>query len=174
MLFGIALVVMVLLCLLNTMTALQTVGAYKFADLDGMFDCLVRLSPFWVFGYIFNIFAVASDFTFLGFVMCFPCRFALFALLILSMGHLSCVGLLVCFTTLLALRPKAVCRAAIFVKRRQWFGFLAAPTSFCYDFNSHFCLLVRRLWSEPVAAQTAVGLFYNSTYLSYVNKIQEK
>lgn len=66
------------------------------------------------------------------------------------------------FHTYFALIQIVVFHIDIFIKFIKPFCLFAFCASFRYDFSSHFCLLIRRLWLEPVAAHTAVGSFYYS------------
>ncbi len=57
-------------------------------------------------------------------------------------------------------RIKPIFSSSIFTKFRNWSDLFAVRTSFRYTLLSHFRLLIRRFWLEPVAARTAVGSSY--------------
>ena len=65
-------------------------------------------------------------------------------------------------------RIKTIYLLFIFVKFTNSLNFLALRASLCFNWFRHGFFLIKKLCSEPVAAHTAVGLFYNNTILKGV------
>jgi len=178
--------VMVMFCLVATGT-FQAIGSRQLTTPDGIFYSPTSFNPFWVILGIFvaihlPFFALIIAFSckqgfyasritgcciliFFGCSMSFLCSFAHIAFPIKLPNsfaffclHTIFYGLL---GTVLAIRLKSVFGSSILTKLRERFNFFAFGTSFRYDLLSHFRLLVRRFWLEPVAVHTtAVGSLY--------------
>ncbi len=140
MLFGIALVMMIMFCLLGTIFTLQVSWMCESAGSDRIGDSRPCLNPIWV--------------SQLGVSAGFPIsEFSLFRVAILV------PALEMAFFTL---TTNTSFFSFIFEKLRHRFDLFAMRTSLCYNRFSHFCFSRKQDWLEPVEARTSVGSFYNN------------
>ena len=187
---GIALVVVIYLCLCGAIMTLQGINWRQFASLNGVFYSILCLTSFGMANLKAKCFFSINNFTlftltisllrcftflalsiaflissaFLTLLMTFVCSSAFFSLIIASPCGFAFFALVILFATNFTIRPIAVFCSTVFIKFRQRFDFFAFGTSFRYDFGSHNRLLYRRLRLEPVAVYTtAVGSLYNMT-----------
>ncbi len=140
---GIAQVVMILLCLLGTIRALQGISTRQFTDSNSV---IYSSFSFLAFGTsnteTFNCFAMSS-FSFLALMIAFIGCFAFLSFLIFYLMR---------YLARLTIMLKSIFLTSVFVKFRNLFILLTFRTSFRYDFSSHNQLLISWLRLEPVAA----------------------
>ena len=137
---GVALVVMVILCLLGAVMALQSVGSGQLAGSDSFIYSILRPLAF----------GMTKAILFLGISSFFALfvtptgNFTLLALFVASLGTLAFVSftilLHILFFTGLALEMKAIFAVAVFVKLRERLNLFAMTTSFGYALLSHLIL----------------------------------
>ena len=167
MVFSVAFVMMVFFCWSRTIETKQVFGR-QYALISNIrtynLSSLVGNLAFFAMGIFF-----ICLFPFFALSITFPNNFAFFTLLVSLVYIFELQSILPVFLlfpeTYFTLIVKPVFPNAVLVKFRQWFDLFAMTTLFCYDLFRHLLLLVRSNCLEPVAAQTAVGLFYAMTNL---------
>lgn len=169
--FGISFPVVVLLCLLGAIIALEGIGSGQFAISDSVAYSLVRLNQLRMNNFISFRTISGSDFIFLCLLIFLKCfEISCFTFLTLSITFLECFisfALIVFFLAGFTIMLKSF--SFMFVKLRNWFDLLAFITIFCLNCLRHNRLLYRRLMLEPVAVHTiAVGSFYYKLSVGFI------
>ena len=174
MLFGIAIVVVVMLCLFATRTSFGS-NLGQSTSLDSNCYSLTSHFLFWMLRYIllFCEFAFFALPVFLGrqfpFCTCVPLgpdKFALCALAVFSKGFKdTCVSFSrfwIFPATYFTRRAQRVRFVIILAKLRSRLNFLALRALFCYDLLRHGFSLIKKLCFEPSRNQLPCG--FSSLY----------
>lgn len=187
----IALMMVILFCLCRAEMAWKDIGSGQFTISNGMIHSGYRFTAFGMTRIILIFVGLAffaakitfltcltfcalgitsfSFFAFFTLSIAISVSFAFFALPIALLRSFEFFGLMVSFlilfvglmSTYFAVALKPIFCGAGFAKFRKRFDFFAFATSFRHDFSSHFRLLYRRLWLEPIAPPIGVfGSFY--------------
>ncbi len=143
MFFFVAFMVMILLGGIGTVIAQLSIGTWQFTSFNGYHYGSFGFNIIRIANIETILFSAISGFAFIALLIALSGSFALFTLLIITVYN---------FPASLATHLEPIFSVPVFVKFRNQKCLFASGTLFGYDLSSHFCLLVRRLWSEPVAA----------------------
>lgn len=163
MFFGIAIVVVIILCLCWTVVALQGIGPRQFAISDSVINSIVSFSASRVSSVVFFKISSSIDSTFFAVSITFLTDTAFLALSITFLNGLAFLGLTIKFLAGFTSMVKSIFSTTIFMKFRDRFNLFAFVTSFCYDCfrHSRFSLNVKRFMLEPVEGYApSVGSLY--------------
>ena len=162
-LFGIAFVVMVMLCLRRTAMAFKSIGSWQFTRINSVINGIYSFNSFRVskfpapisnFILFASIIAIRGSLTFL----CFAISFLSFAL-----GLFCFISLRVSPMADYAVTSISTWPAVVSMKLRNGFNLFAFSTGLCYDLLRHRFFLIKKLCLEPVSGHNpASGLFYYS------------
>lgn len=152
---------MILLRRFKTKIALERCDFRHFAGKYGIIYGLFGFVIMWIFFFTTGIYATEHFSSSLGTSIILDLGSSFLCLCISSqIGFVVFSSMIfwpTCFTAILI----ATFPVLSFIKFRNGFGLLAFTALFRYSFSSHFRLLNRRLWLEPVSGYVPVsGLFY--------------
>lgn len=178
MFWGVALVVVILLCLLATRTP-QSIWTGQFTTSDSIIKILPCLILFRIlkavtfitlFFIIFSLFGfspILHIFTEIRFTLC---RLTMFSLAFASKFFAFFILFIFFSADFTSAFITTFCRI-VFMKFRNWLDLLATATGFGYDLFSHNQLLYSWLRLEPVSRPILVsGSFYFNTNTGIINK----
>ena len=170
MLFSIAFVVMVLLCLFTT-------GAFKSAwlgnsvETNSVADCVSGFSFFRMHCPCFSLALTSCYFSFFASIVF--CLYNSFPFLVGFCPISPLLALIVFSTTMFVadftLPLQAVFSKAVLLKLRNGFNLLATATSFCYDGFRHGFFLFKKLCFEPLQTRRLCGFSHYTTIRGNVN-----
>ncbi len=149
----IAFMMVILLCLFGTITALQGIGPRQFACFNSSINSVLG---FYRFGMTITVFAgsfLVGNFAFFTLRVLFSNNLTFFASLVFS-GFYEVANF--------AIRAITNWATVSFMKFWKQFGLFTSATSFCYSLLRHNQFLTNWLCLGPAAAHTVVGsLCYN-------------
>lgn len=149
MFFGIAQMMVILLCLIPTIAAMITRckrnNPLSYGFINSIFRFrFVKITPiisFGIFFYFINVFLFVFFYTFANDFftpLCFSINSSMDSIFLLF-NFFSAIICIALFTRSLM----SVCSVFVFIKFGKWFDLLASGTSFCYDSVRHFRTFLR-------------------------------
>lgn len=154
MLWLVALVMMILLCLCGAVMALQGINSGQFTNGNSIVHSSMSVSYFWMTTIIAFYTSGESNFTFWTLPIFLYCCFALFCLVIYAVSFQVAD---------FAIRSIAVSFVKVFVKLRKLFEVLAFRASFCLNCFSHSFLRSESYRLELVTRPILVPARFNIT-----------
>ena len=158
--------VMILFCLCGTIIALQSINSGQFASLYSITHCTFSFFSIGILQVVMFMGSNLNSYALFALFILFLIGFELFTFLLITFLSSFAVFCLLVFFAIFQPANFAIISIAVFiigllVKFRKKFCFFANSASFRYDLLSHFRLLNRRLWLEPIARYAlAVGSSY--------------
>jgi len=171
----VAKMMMVLFCLF-TARALQRIRAGQFASFNSVSQSITSLTIFRMAKKVALRVAITGGFALWAMLVTLFYNFAVWTLSVMFCSRLAffCIIFVILFDTFqvanFAIILAFIFCSVVLIKLRERFRLFAHSTGFHYNFSSHFRLLNRRFWLEPVAGHApAVGSSYYTQQKNFVN-----